>query len=86
MSLHVIEGTWEEIERRKSELIGRHLRVIITPEKPVMRKQNTPAQKTTSSAPPHRVSAMGKYAGILSTEDYFRDKQEDIDLEDRARE
>jgi hypothetical protein len=32
-----------------------------------------------------RVSAMGKYAGILSSEAFLRRKQEDIDLEDRRR-
>jgi hypothetical protein len=28
---HTIEGTWEEIEARKAELKGHHLRVIIDP-------------------------------------------------------
>jgi hypothetical protein len=34
---------------------------------------------------PKRVSAMGKYAGILSSEEFIRRKQEEIDLEDRRR-
>ena len=36
-------------------------------------------------AVPNRVSAMGKYAGILSSEEFMRRKQEDIALEDRPR-
>jgi hypothetical protein len=27
--MHVIEGTWEEIKRHESELVGRDLRVIV---------------------------------------------------------
>jgi hypothetical protein len=39
----------------------------------------------TSSPTPHRVSAMGKYAGVLSSDDLIRRKREDIALEDRPR-
>ena len=34
MSQFVIEGTWEEIERHKPELIGRQLRLTVKHEKP----------------------------------------------------
>ena len=85
MSLPVIEGTWEEIERRKAELMGHQLRVTILPEQPPRHLRGAPADSETPSAKPHRVSAMGKYAGILSSEEFMRQKQEEIDLEDRPR-
>jgi hypothetical protein len=31
----------------------------------------------------HRISAMGKFAGILSTEEFMREKQKEIDLEEK---
>lgn len=31
----------------------------------------------------HRPSAMGKYAGILSSEEFMREKQKEIDLEEK---
>jgi bifunctional DNA-binding transcriptional regulator/antitoxin component of YhaV-PrlF toxin-antitoxin module len=31
----------------------------------------------------HRFSAMGKYAGILSSEEFMREKQKEIDLEEK---
>ncbi len=30
--MHVIEGTWEEIIRHESELVGRHLPVVVETE------------------------------------------------------
>jgi hypothetical protein len=83
MSLHVIEGMWEEVKRREAELAGRFVRVTIKPE-PRTTKQGAPHQKPAADTSP-RVSAYGKYAGILSSEDFIRAKQEEIDLEDRAR-
>lgn len=32
-----------------------------------------------------RISAMGKYAGLISSEEFISRKQEDIDLEERVR-
>lgn len=76
MSLNVIEGTWEEIERHKAELIGRRLRVTIQPEKP-------------SARPPdqaQRPSALGKYAFVAGgSEAFANDKQAEIEREDRTR-
>jgi hypothetical protein len=95
MSLQVIEGTWDEIERHKAEFAGRQLRLIV---KPPSRKSNAQGeakgQLVNLSAKPKsakvstrspRVSAMGKYAGVLSVDDFIRSKQEEIDLEDRNR-
>jgi len=79
MSQHVIEGTWEEIKQHEAAFIGHHLRVTICP-RPTVHIPATPAMTG-----PCRVSAMGKYAGMLNSEDFMSEKQEEIDLEDRAR-
>jgi hypothetical protein len=77
MALIVIEGTWEEIERRKAELIGHQLRVTIKPEK---------AARTASPTkmPIRRQSALGKYPFIGGGYEAFaKEKQKEIDREDR---
>jgi hypothetical protein len=51
MALHVIEGTWEDIERRKAELIGRQLRVIIKPEAPARQKQSMRSKSVCNKSP-----------------------------------
>ncbi len=84
MSIQTIEGTWEEIKRHDSDLQGRYVRLTVQPKlptKPVLiHDEQLKSAKTTT-----RVSAMGKYAGILSTAEYSKHKQEEIDLEDRPR-
>jgi hypothetical protein len=85
MPIHIIEGTWEEIKCREAELTGRHMRVILTPENHVRRKPSEMHQGATANARTHRVSAMGKYAGRLNSEDFMRQKQEEIEIEDRVR-
>lgn len=85
MQQNVIEGTWEEIESRKDELLGRHLRVIIMRENLIARKTRPAVPKGKADDRSHRASAMGKYADILSSEDFIRRKQDDIDLEDDGR-
>ncbi len=79
--MDVIEGTWEEIERRKEELIGRYLRVIITPERPAV--LDAP-EKLPVEAEPKKLRAFGMLAGVLSTEEYLREKREDTLREDRS--
>jgi len=72
MSLHIIEGTWDEIKRHEAELIGRYLRVTIKPEAPT---------RTIRSA--KRPSALGKYAFVAGgSEEYAREKQAEIERED----
>lgn len=74
MSLSVIEGTWEEIERHKTELIGRYLRVTIMPEK-------APVSNSKSTTRP---SALGKYAFVTGgSEEFANEKQEEINREDK---
>lgn len=41
MSLKVIEGTWEEIQARATELQGRRLRVIVLPESSALHAKGT---------------------------------------------
>jgi hypothetical protein len=84
MSLHVIEGTWEEIERHKAELIGRHLRVIVTAERPIIPKPGAPLKRSQPTAQTKVLRGRGMFAGLLSTEDYFREKREDTIREDRS--
>jgi hypothetical protein len=84
LALSIIEGSWEEIKRHEAELAGQWLRVTVTNRKPDVGKSNVP--KNIEAASPRRVSALGKYAGILSSEDFVRQKQAEIDLEDRVRE
>lgn len=78
---YVIEGTWEEIKRHEAEFVGQRLRVTISPiEKASVQTESKPLQKSA-----RRVSARGKYAGILSSsENFMRRKQEDIAREDRS--
>ena len=70
MSLHVIEGTWEEIERHKTELLGHQLRVTIKPQAATLhaRKQQ------------RRPSALGKYAFVAGgSEEFAQEKQAEIE-------
>ena len=75
MSLRVIEGTWEEIERHKAELVGRHLRVTITPERPALDKQSAPPKKL-AAARPKVLTGFGAFKGkIGSSEEFAREKR-----------
>ena len=78
--MHLIEGTWEVIERHKAELIGHHLRVIVTPERPAARKPRLPAAQSLANV--KELRGRGMFAGILSTEEYFREKREDTERQD----
>ena len=76
MALTVIEGTWEEIERRKAELIGRHLLVRIESDRPILHRTRTAK----------RQSALGKYAFVAGgSEEFAKEKQAEIEREDRSR-
>ncbi len=80
MSLYVIEGTWEEIERRKAELIGRHLRVTITPERPALHKQSAQPKKLAAATQPKVLTGFGAFKGkIGSSEEFARKKKADIE-------
>ena len=77
---YIIEGTWEEIKQHEAEFAGQYLRVIVAPE---VKKKQFANDKAMTAQPSHRVSAMGKYAGVLDSEAFMRRKHEDIILEDR---
>lgn len=79
----VIEGTWEEIERRKAELIGQQLRVMILPKKTTTGKPSHETNKSPQAAKPKELRARGMFAGIVSTDEYLREKREDAIREDR---
>jgi hypothetical protein len=81
MSLQVIEGTWEEIERRKAEMIGHHLRVTITPDRPTTRTASVPDK---APAQPRVLRARGAFKGMTGgTEALIAEKQAEIELEER---
>ena len=74
----IIEGTWEEIERHKAELIGRRLRVTIKPEKAAGNRRSVKAAQKTYP------SALGKYAFVSGgSEEFALEKQAEIEREDR---
>jgi len=84
MPLHVIEGTWEEIERRKAELIGRRLRVTIRPERPALNQPSAPPEKSKADAQPKVLTGFGAFKGkIGSSEEFARAKRAEIEREER---
>lgn len=60
---------------------GDEVEVRLTPRNGVQK----PEKGAAIAGTPLRVSALGKYAGTLNTEEFMRRKQEDIDREDRPR-
>ena len=78
MPFNVIEGTWEEIEHRKAELIGRRLRITIKPEKAAGNRRSV---KTSQETCP---SALGKYAFVSGgSEEFALENQSESEREDR---
>ena len=79
--MYVLEGTWEEIKQHERELSGQNVRVIVKSEAPA---SHTIRSNSLIQEAPRRISAMGKYAGVLSSEEFLLHKKEDIALEDRS--
>jgi hypothetical protein len=84
----VLEGTWEELKLHEEELSGKRFRLIPLPPEvePTPSKARKPRENKSqrhSPQAPRRVTGMGKFAGILSSEEFLRQKQEDIELEER---
>lgn len=72
MVQQILEGTWEEVSQRSEELSGRRVRVTILDD------------VTMQSSNEGKERAFGKYAHVSGTsEDFMREKQEEIDREDR---
>ncbi|MDQ2731919.1 MAG: hypothetical protein M3Y56_09690 [Armatimonadota bacterium] len=87
MSFDVIEGTWEEVERHKAELLGRQLRVTILPDRPASQEKSISIRNPAATVPAKKLTGFGAFKDSLpSTEDYFREKREDTIREDRANE
>jgi len=86
--LQALEGTWEEIKLHDSELSGKRFRLVpILPEpaKPIAahRKGGQGSQRENRNSP-RQLTGMGKFAGIIpSSEEFMRQKQEEIELEER---
>jgi len=83
MSPHVIEGSWEEIKRHEAEFVGHHLRVTITPQKPLPHQPKAPVKARLALPKAKKHPVRGMFAGIISTEEYLREKREDTLREDR---
>jgi hypothetical protein len=84
MSLRVIEGTWEEIERHKAELKGRHLRVTISPERPTRHKRSAQRKTSAAATRPKVLTGFGAFKGkIGSSEEFAREKRTEIEREER---
>jgi hypothetical protein len=84
MSLQVIEGTWEEIERYKADLIGRQLRVTIKPDKTARRKPSVPAKNLQVVAQARVLIGFGAFKDALpSSEEYTSEKRAEIEREER---
>jgi hypothetical protein len=81
MALQVIEGTWEEIKSHERELVGHRFRLI-----PLVEAVSTASQLPASidSDRLTRIKSIsGKYAGVVSSEEFMRRKQGETDREDR---
>lgn len=84
MSRRVIEGTWEEIERHKAELKGRHLRVTISPAGPALHKRSAPRKTSAAATQPKVLTGFGAFQGkIGSSEEFAREKRAEIEREER---
>ena len=84
----VLEGTWEELKLHDQELTGNRFRLVPVPPEPTTaasqarKPRQIKAQK--SHAAPRELTGMGKFAGIIpSSEEFMRQKQEEIELEER---
>jgi len=88
MGLHVIEGTWDEIKRHEAELTGHWLRVTIepTPVRTGSAKKRSGIVEHAPATGKYSTSVLGKYSFVSGgTEEFSRDKQAEIDVEDRDR-
>jgi len=77
----VLEGTWEELKLHDRELSGKRFRLIAIPREPSSDKD---APRRSGQKPRRQLTGMGKFAGIIPcTEEFMRQKQEEIEVEDR---
>ena len=85
----VLEGTWEELKLHEEELSGKRFRLVPLESKPDKTASKAgKSQRDMTQEPdargPRQLTGMGKFAGILpSSEEFMRQKQEEIELEER---
>jgi|GEM_PF-3015985 hypothetical protein len=86
MSFQIIKGTWEEIKQRESELAGRQVRLIIRTDSPTHRVVRKSESAQDTNAQPKRLVGYGAFKDALpDSESYMREKQEELDREERRR-
>lgn len=85
----ILEGTWEELKLHEAELSGKRFRLV-----PLASEPTATTDRVTTSGPcaahgaegqaPRRLTGLGKFAGIIpSSEDFIREKQNEIELEEQ---
>ena len=84
----VLEGTWEELKLHEEELTGKRFRLVPVPSElaKAASKAGKPGQipPQKSQTTPRQLTGMGKFAGIIpGSEEFLRQKQEEIELEER---
>ena len=84
----VLEGTWEEIKLHEAELAGRRFRLVpvppVTDIAPPKASDSEQVDLGTTRIIRRELIGMGKFAGIIpSSDEFIRQKQEEIELEDR---
>ena len=85
----VLEGTWEELKLHEEELSGKRFRLVpLSPEPDKAAAKGSKSKRNAAQEPnikgPRQLTGMGKFAGIIpSSEEFIRQKQEEIELEER---
>ena len=85
----VLEGTWEELKSHDEELAGKRFRLILVlPEIDDVASKVSKSKRRAARKPgdhtPRQLTGMGKFAGIIpSSQEFMRQKQEEIELEER---
>jgi hypothetical protein len=85
---HILEGTWEELKLHEKELAGKRFRLVPVLPEPARAASGAGRAKggavKSGSQPLRHLSGMGKFAGLIpSSQEFIREKQEEIELEER---
>ena len=84
----VIEGTWEEIKKREKDLSGRRVRVIVksSMEQPRQIARKRGSSQTQKKQPTKTLRGYAMLANMPGgSEEFAKEKQAEIDCEDRRR-
>ena len=79
-----LRGTWSEVQAQCNDMadstpVELH---VFEPTRTIQPETDASTIGASAAAPRKRVSAMGKYAGMLSSEEFMSRKQDDINRED----